>query len=83
MSDRVSSEPKDCDINIKINGLEFLNNFQNNFQFIQQLSEVIADSGDIGVMEYSCFEIDIKSLKTYENDLIICENNGWRRNNHK
>jgi hypothetical protein len=35
------------------------------------LSEIIQDSGDIGIMQLEIFELDIKSLDTYEKDLIL------------
>ena len=44
-----------------------------NFQFIAQLSEILQDSGEIGVMEHNIFKITINKTKTYEEDLIICQ----------
>jgi hypothetical protein len=44
-----------------------------NFQFLTQLPEIIHDSGEAGEMEYDIFKITIKSLETYEKELIICE----------
>ena len=44
-----------------------------NFQVIVNLSQMLQDSGEIGEMEYSIFKFYIKSLKTYEKDLIVCE----------
>ena len=44
-----------------------------NFQVIVNLSEMLQDSGEIGEMEYEIFKFDIKSLKTYEKELIVCE----------
>ena len=41
-----------------------------NFQVIVNLSEMLKDSGEIGKMEYDIYEFDIKSMKTYERDLI-------------
>jgi glycosyltransferase involved in cell wall biosynthesis len=47
---------------------------QERFMFLtEQLSDVLTDSGEIGEMEYDIFKITIKSLKTYQNDLIICK----------
>jgi len=34
---------------------------------------MIKDSGDLGEMEYDIFKFNIKSLKTYEKELIVCE----------
>jgi len=45
-----------------------LNN--NNFQLIQQLSEIIHDSREIGEFELDIFKITINSLETYEHTLI-------------
>ena len=42
-----------------------------NFQTIVNLSEILKESGEIGVMEYEIFKFHIKSLKTYEKDLIL------------
>ena len=36
---------------------------QGNFQFIVNLSEILADSGETGTMEYEIFKVDIKKLK--------------------
>ena len=38
--------------------------------FLTQLSDIIEDSGQVGKMEYDIFKIDIRSLQTYEHDLI-------------
>jgi hypothetical protein len=45
-----------------------LNN--SNFQLIQQLPEIIHDSGEIGEFELDIFKITINSLETYEHTLI-------------
>ena len=60
---------KQNDIVVSFDGLKLTNE---EFQFIQQLPLVIKDSGEIGNMEYSIFEIQINKLKTYEGDLIKC-----------
>jgi glycosyltransferase involved in cell wall biosynthesis len=41
-----------------------------NFQIIVNLSEMIQDSGEIGEMEHDIFKFSIKSLETYEKNLI-------------
>ena len=43
----------------------------NNFQAIVNLSEMLEDSGSIGEMKYEIFKFKIKSLDTYEKDLIL------------
>jgi len=44
-----------------------------NFQIIVNLSYMLKDSGEIGEMEYDIFKFNIKSLNTYEKELILCE----------
>ena len=41
-----------------------------NFQIIVNLSEILQQSGEVGKMELDIFSFDIKSLKTYEKELI-------------
>jgi len=41
-----------------------------NFQLLQQLPEIIQESGEIGEFELDIFKITIKSLETYEHTLI-------------
>jgi len=45
----------------------------NNFQTIVNLSEIIQQSGETGIMEYDIFKFYISSMNTYEKDLIVCE----------
>ena len=45
----------------------------NNFQVIVNLSEIIRESGEVGVMEHEIFKFYINSLDTYEKELIICK----------
>ena len=42
-----------------------------NFQNIVNLSEIIASSGEKGHLELDIFKFNIRSLKTYEKDLIL------------
>jgi len=42
-----------------------------NFQIIVNLSEMLQDSAEICEMEYDIFKFHIKSLKTYEKELIL------------
>ena len=48
---------------------------QDNFQIIVNLSEILQESGDVGEMELGIFKLNIKSLQTYEKDLIVCKTN--------
>jgi glycosyltransferase involved in cell wall biosynthesis len=43
---------------------------QNSYNIIQNLSDIIAESGEIGTFELDCFKITINNLQTYEKDLI-------------
>ncbi len=42
----------------------------NNFQILVNLSSILQDSGEIGTMELEIFKLEIKSLNTYEKELI-------------
>ena len=42
-----------------------------NFQILVNLSEILQESGEVGVMELEIFKFYINSLKTYEKDLIL------------
>ena len=55
---------------IEINGRNFT---QQDFGYIQQLSEIIQDSGEEGTFDLGNLKITINSLKTYEKELIICK----------
>ena len=43
---------------------------QYSWSLLQQLPKIIRDSGDVGTFELDIFEIKIKSMKTYEKELI-------------
>jgi len=42
-----------------------------NFQILVNLSEILQESGEVGVMELEIFKFDIQSLETYEKELIL------------
>ena len=46
-----------------------------NFQVLVNLSEMLQDSGEVGEMEFDIFKFYIKSLKTYEKNLVVCKTN--------
>jgi len=46
---------------------------QQDFQLIQQLPEILDNSGEIGKFELGNLKINVSDLTTYENELIICE----------
>jgi len=43
---------------------------QNSFNIIQNISDIITESGEIGEFELDCFKISIINLQTFEKDLI-------------
>ena len=52
------------------------NNITNqDFQTLQQLSEIFKDSGEVGEFELGNLHIKVKQLNTYEKELIICKGN--------
>jgi hypothetical protein len=55
------------DIIVTINGDTFN---QQDFQYIQQLNDIIKESGEIGEFQLGNLYIKINSLKEYQNDLI-------------
>ena len=63
-------DDKENGILIKIDGNTFT---QQDMNYIQQLSEIIADSGEEGSFDLGNLYITINSLQTYEKDLIICK----------
>ena len=61
---------KQNEILVEIDGNTFN---QQDFQLIQQLSEILQDSGEVGRFELGNLSIEIVQLNTYENDLIKLE----------
>ena len=55
---------------VEINGKNFT---QQDMNYIQQLSEIIQDSGEIGKFDLGNLHIAINNLKTYEKELIVCK----------
>ena len=43
---------------------------QNSFNIIQNLSDIISESGEVGEFEIDCFKITITDIRTYESELI-------------
>jgi hypothetical protein len=60
---------KSNDILIEMDGTTLT---QEDFGVIQQLSEILKDSGEIGEFELGNLKITINSLTEYQNDLINC-----------
>jgi hypothetical protein len=48
---------------------------QNDWEILKILPEIIQDSGKIGEFTLEIFDIKIKSVKTYEKELIKCNSN--------
>ena len=72
LSERIKpyDNEKNNEILVTIDGNNFL---QHDFGYIQQLSEIIQDSGEIGFHgEIGNLVIDIIQMNTYEKDLISC-----------
>ena len=46
---------------------------QQSFNIIQNLSDIITDSGELGLFKLDIFDINITNLQTYEKELIICK----------
>jgi GT2 family glycosyltransferase len=55
------------DIVVEFDGMRLTNE---NFQLLQQLPEIIKESGEVGIFELDIFKITINSLQTYEHTLI-------------
>jgi hypothetical protein len=47
---------------------------QQSFQIIQQLPEIVKQSGAVGEFELDIFKITIYSMTEYQNNLIVCNN---------
>ena len=71
LSDKIKHYPKNKpDNNIVIEfDAQKLN--ANNFQHLVNLSEILSNSGEIGKLELEIFKFNVKSLESYEKDLIL------------
>ncbi len=61
----------ECDILVEFDGNKIT---QNSFNIIQNLSQIIQGSGEIGEFGLDIFKIKINNLNTYEKNLIKVEN---------
>jgi glycosyltransferase involved in cell wall biosynthesis/predicted O-methyltransferase YrrM len=66
---KYDGDGKSNDILIEMDGTTLT---QEDFGVIQQLSEILKDSGEIGGFELGNLKITINSLTEYQNDLINC-----------
>ena len=57
------------DIMLNIDGSQF---YQSDMEILQQITEIIADSGSVGHFELGNIKMVINSLTTYEHELIVC-----------
>ena len=64
-------------VTVIIDGNTFI---QQDYQFIQILSEVIQEGGEIGEFELGNMKVNINSLKTFENNLIFITNSHNEKN---
>ena len=64
---RLFDDEKNNEILVAIDGNKFI---QQDFQIIQQLSEILEDSGEIGSFELGNLHIDVIQINTYEKELI-------------
>ena len=67
LKSRINNSNIQSEIIISINGTSFNNQ---DFQIIQQLSEILKDSGEVGKFELGNLHIKINALNEYQNDLI-------------
>ena len=63
----IYQKKKNNEILVTIDGNTFN---QQDFGYIQQLSEIIANSGEIGSFELGNLHIDVIQINTYEKELI-------------
>jgi GT2 family glycosyltransferase len=58
------------DIVVEIDGKRMTNQ---DFAYIQQLAEILQDSGEVGTFQLGTLKISVYSLETYEKNLINCK----------
>ena len=66
-----SNDPhSENDIVVEIDGKRMTNQ---DFAYIQQLAEILQDSGEVGTFQLGTLKISVYSLETYEKNLINCK----------
>ena len=65
--DKDSFSMDNIDILVEFDSKQFT---QQSFNIIQNFSDIITQSGEIGEFELDCFKITITNMRTYEHDLI-------------
>ena len=58
------------EILVRIDGNKFTNH---DYQYIQQLSEILQANNEVGNFELGNLKIEIKALTQYQNNLIVCK----------
>ena len=72
LSERIKpfNTEKNNDILLEFDARDFN---QQSYQIIQQLSEIVKESGEIGSFELDIFKVTINSLTEYQKDLVVCK----------
>ena len=63
-------DEKHVEILVSIDGSKFTNQ---DYQYIQQLSEILENHNSIGAFELGSLRLEIKALTQYQNNLIVCK----------
>lgn len=79
LKEKLSDGGCETDIIVEIDGRTFNRDIygqptNDDYNFIQQLSMILEDSGEVGEFKLGNLKITVKSLQTYENELIVCKN---------
>jgi hypothetical protein len=64
---RYITEDKDNDVVIEFDGSQWKDEHSG---FINNLTQILKDSGEVGTMDYEIFTLYIEKLETYEKELI-------------
>ena len=70
LSDKIKTNPFDIITNEIIVNIDQNTFTQQDFQIIQQLPEIIKDSGGVGKFQLGNLLIDIREMNEYQNNLI-------------
>ena len=67
--DKNSFSMDSIDILVEIDGSRFT---QYAFNVVQNLSDILTETNELGEFELDCLRITVTNLRTYENELIVC-----------
>lgn len=70
LSTKYSDPKSENDIVVEFDARQFT---QQSFNILQQLPEIIKESGEVGEFELDILNVTINSLTEYQNDLIVCK----------